>query len=310
MILRKGSVIQRVMTQWLLNPKILGGILLVLATVALWWAFKGIFHEADSLGYAFNIREGGLGMYHPHHLIAMPAVRWFWQAFGFSDILHAAQVHNLLYWIASVLLVYALALRLLGQLSWAVLAGISLVGAFDFIRYSLWVEVYVPATAWMLGGIYVLTLKRKLSGWQWVGVAFCWAMAILYHQSHVLWVVPLGVYAFATHQARKWGLITALSGFLVLTVYLIVIQIMNGKLSWELFQQFVFSYAYAPYESWGSLENLRPMGWVSLFNSQTDVFLHKGSDIFSLITLGVLGWHTYQVRKNFPVLPGASSFLP
>ena len=274
------------------------GVLIAL-TVGMWFAFSGIFHEADSLGYAYNIREGS-GLFHPHHLLPMVVIRWLWETVGFGDVIRVAQVHNLIHWVAVVLLMYALTLRLLGRVSWALLAGLSLILAFDFIRYSLWVEVYVPATAWMLGAMYVLSLKQPLSVLHLVGVAVCWAMAVLYHQTHVLWAIPLMVYSVRTRQILSGGMILVMSGALVLGCYVYAVFIHSGSITWENFQQFVFAYAYAPYDNWGSFQNLKLEGWVSLFNSQTDVFLHKGSDIFSLITLAVLGWNGYQLRKYHP----------
>src|SRR5512137_1766194 len=97
---------------------LLPGVVLALALVAVLASTAALEQSNDSLSYLVKARDGRR-LFHPHHLLFNAAVRALylgldWSA-GVSDVVLAAQVHNLVFTFVALLAVYWIGLRWLGS---------------------------------------------------------------------------------------------------------------------------------------------------------------------------------------------------
>jgi len=88
-------------------------------------------------------------MFHPHHLLFIPIVHFIFLAVsslgGPCDAICAAQFHNIMWAIVTVLSCYFAVRHLLVSNLFGVLAGISLLITQGFWMYSTQADVYIPA---------------------------------------------------------------------------------------------------------------------------------------------------------------------
>lgn len=159
----------------------------------------------DSLTYLQSITDGGVGLWHPHHLV-YNAIGGAWlrlvRSFGVvSDGLKVVAWVNSALGAACAMFCYALlrdraragrTLALAGTLGAAV--------SFGLWFYSVSVEVYVLPLATLLGAAYVL-LSPRLTTSHVLGVGLLNGLAVLGHQVHVMFTVAV-VVVLAGHASR------------------------------------------------------------------------------------------------------------
>jgi len=283
---------------------------LIMAAVAV--AYAGLLYwlratnqTPDGLSYALAVRSG-LEMFHPHHMIYVPVARWIHLVTGIDPI--TATLWQNLFWIVVLGLA---AWRLAGLVfpgRWArILAVGSLLAARGVMIYSVRVETYLPALACLVLATS-LAVERPVRSWL---LAPSVALAILYHQTNVLFVLPLLVLLCPMGETTRWlrdwrratiNLIVAAA--LVIGFYVVGFKYESVPGG---FWNFVLSYARAPIEAWGNWDYYSPTGILTLAGSQanTVVPIPAGASLVGgLVMLGglvfLVTWHIVRVRQKAP----------
>jgi len=255
---------------------LLPGVLLALALVAVLASTAASEQSRDALSYLDKAREGH-ALFHPHHLLFNAAVRALylgldWSA-GVSDVVLAAQAHNLVFTFVAFLAVYWIGFRWLGS-QLVGLVGVALYGSTTAIMvYSSQAEVYVPAVALLgVAGVFFFALvESPTSRGARAGLLVAWVLAVLYHQTAVLLLIPLAVTALMLRRrelARAVAVVSALAGTVVFAAYVVGYRAIAAE-SDEAgsFLGFIFSYAVTPGVQWGSATNIGWSGVIQLLES-------------------------------------------
>jgi hypothetical protein len=217
---------------------------------------RAVNQTPDGLSYAVAVRSG-LDMFHPHHMIYVPVARAIHLATGVDPI--TATLWQNLFW--TMVLAFA-AWRLAGLVFSGRLAKVLAAGALLASRgvmiYSVRVETYLPALA-CLTLATALAAERPVRSWFLVPAL---ALAVLYHQTNVLFVLPLLVLMASGPKGATWstgkgraGLTLGAAACLVLIVYAAGFRIEGAPGG---FWSFSLSYARAPIEAWGTSIITRP----------------------------------------------------
>lgn len=252
------------------------GVMLGLALVAVLASTAALEQSNDALSYLVKARDGRR-LLHPHHLLFNLAVRALylgldWAA-GVRDIVLAAQVHNLASTFVALLAVYWIGRRWLGSRLLG-LVGMAWYGSTTAIMvYASQAEVYVPAAA-LLGvaaAFFLALMDSPTSARARAGLVGAWVLAVLYHQTAVLFLVPVAVTVLVARDralTRAAAAVSALAGAAVLAAYWLAYRVAERE-SGEVksFLEFVFSYAVTPGVRWGSISNFSRSGVARLLES-------------------------------------------
>ena len=171
--------------------------------------------------------------------------------------------------------------------------------------YSVRVETYLPALACLVLATE-LAAERPVRFWLLVPSV---VLAILYHQTNVLFVLPLMV--LLCHGCRGQDLygawrrtaaILILSAALSAGVYLVGFKYDSPPGG---FWDFVLSYARAPIEAWGSFGYFSPAGIQALATSQARMILpvpeqaaFLGGPVMLSVLVFLAVWHIIRLRRR------------
>ncbi|HZW03869.1 MAG TPA: hypothetical protein VFF68_08075 [Anaerolineaceae bacterium] len=279
----------------------------------------------DSLVYALAAKTG-VEVFHPHHLIYTPAIRLLYKALQplcpTCDAVLAGQIHNILWAAVGLLALFALLKRVWNwQVALAATAlFLALRGVWELATQT---TMYVPGAAvlTLLSAVLVTGRPRAmlLSPARTALLAGLLALAVLYHQANVLFVLPLGLYLLAAGGkagGRGWAVVVGLAGLVVLTAYWLVYLASGAEASLAGFIDYCL--AYTSEICLGGLCKASPAGWGSLANLSPDgLKLALGSLAWNLVVvpaqletpaaaalgLGLLalaGWHLRQLVRRAP----------
>ena len=287
-------------------------ILLAICAILL-FATRSAYQSGDSLGYAASARTGGICMFHPHHLIFTPVIHVLHfsilDALSIeSDIITTGQLHNIGWAIVTLLSVYLLVLRLTHHVPLALSATAMLFASLGFLTFTTWVEVYVPALGNLaaLAAVLVYAGDGQLTRARLALSIALLSMAILYHQTNVLILLPLSVYFFLSPARRlhEYFAIVVCSAAIVMTLYIVVYICRSPDRTLTGFTHFCLSYTFHPNPSWGSWSNISVKGVKSLVASQTwNIFLvpwrlRVPIKVFvALVVACVFGWQMFQLAR-------------
>lgn len=274
----------------------------------------------DSLVYALAAKTG-VETFHPHHLIYTPVVRLIYQALSplcpGCDAVFAGQVHNMLWAAVGIAALFYL-LSSLWNTRMALAALVLFVGLRGYWELATQTTMYVPGAAVLITlSAVLLTARPKMGFGRAVLLGVLLALAILYHQANVLFVLPLGVYlAAAGGKAglRPGALILALAGGLTLGAYLLVYLRTAGGFSLAGFIDYCLAYTSeiclgglckASPEGWGALSNLSAGGLQLALGSLVwnVVVLPERLELlaapfFGLGVLALAGWHVVHLARR------------
>jgi 4-amino-4-deoxy-L-arabinose transferase-like glycosyltransferase len=311
-------------------------LLLALSAGLLLFSLRAQEQTADSLDYALSARTGA-GMYHPHHLLFIPIVRLFLHGLARMGIgpdpILAGQIHNILWGIVTTVCLFWAGERLLGSPFGGIVAAFFLLVARGFWLYSTQLEVYVPATGCLaLMTVLLLTQRRdSLRVVQGLLLSFLLALAVLYHQSSLLFCIPLGYWLIRGRgKARAWKNLWVLlpSGALVLVAYLIAFRYtdvetripdvlsVTQRSTLGGFVRFCLAYGFYPQTGWGTFRNvLSVMGIARLVHSQVQCLVTFPWILrfivipgFGLLLAGLVLWHARRSVRGAAEAP-ARRFL-
>lgn len=262
----------------------------------------------DSLNYARLALEGK-DLFHPHHLVFTAAVRVSYFVLGWLtghwDVLLAAQLHNLAFLAFGLLAMFwigwqrldSAAVGWVGMVMWACTAGM--------MTYTTQVEVYVPAIACLAGATAVL-LKERAGKVHLLFIALLWTSGVLYHQTSVLWAVPLFAYLQRKGRTLQAVCISALAGILTIIAYAAAF-LAKGQKGLG-FIEFCLYYVQHGSTTWGTTSN---MGWeglqtlantqwraLSSFPGSPAILMGLALLISVLLFLAVRSWHLKTPEQN------------
>ena len=225
----------------LLLGLLLAGVLFVLRSAG---------QTPDGLSYAIAVRDG-VDVCHPHHLLHGPVTRLIHLATGRGDPLVAGVLHNLVFLVVLGVAAKRLAQGLGAGAAGATLAAAVLLATRGVVFYATHVETYLPALAALTG--FAAAWRERAER---PGPAAAWlVLAVLYHQTNVLAVVP----ALAASSRRRADLRAVLvpAGLVVWATYVAVwgfTGVREGLFAW------LTGYVRADVPAWGSFGHFGPAG--------------------------------------------------
>jgi hypothetical protein len=250
--------------------------LIAIMAAGLLVSFRVSVQTSDSLWYASKAATGEK-MFHPHHLLFVPAVwllhRYFLRPVFSYDVIASGQVHNIIWAAAAVAAVFVLSRRLFPSPPIAWIVSFGLLFSQGFWLYATQFEVYVPALSALACLLVALTASppSRLSLPSLLAIATFLALAICYHQTNALFCIPLCYYLVASRGkagGRAAATVVLSVGLLILSGYLAVFLYSGRPATPAGFLRYCLVYAYAPDPDWGSWANVSPEGLRRLIQSQ------------------------------------------
>lgn len=238
-------------------------LLLGAAFAALYFVLRSAGQTPDGLSYAVAVRDG-VDLYHPHHLLYGPVTRFLFQLTGARDAILAGVLHNLAWLVA---LAWG-AWRLAGRLGWshgaALLAAVTLLSSRGVLFYSTHVETYLPALACLtlLTAHWFAPRRSDLEAAAWL------ALAVLYHQTNVLVIVPLLV--TSSRWRRDFLRVVLPAGLCILALYILAWRWSPTEAG---FVPWVLTYVQADVPAWGALSHFSPTGLAAMGLNQLRMIL-------------------------------------
>jgi hypothetical protein len=268
-------------------------------------------HTFDAYSYAAAVQtKPWRETFHPHHLLYGPlgaAAYQFSQIIGYrGTALLPLQLINVHAGAFGVTLWVVLLRWRTGRTDLALLGGGLLATAYAWWYYAVEVEVYTLAALFLIAGsaLLLLLLDNPLwrRGWIWLGLAH--SGAILFHQTNVLWTVPLllGWSLARWPGATPWTTRLRLLGGYILTSllvvgggYAVVMFGLSGFRSWPQVRAWLFEYAETGF--WGgplSGDTVRRLGegWRLTLTG-------AGGGLMLLAFLAIVGLAAPQLRRRW-----------
>jgi hypothetical protein len=287
-------------------------------------ALRSKGQTADALVYMLSAATGR-ELYHPHHLLYTPIVRFLYlalRALGTgADAILASQVHNTVLAVATGLATFSIVRRWGGSSIGAALTALALLATRGFWAYSTIADVYVPATACLAGVTLLLPRDGEAAlGWKTPVVCALLALAIFYHQTNVLAVVPIAFWYASTRspgKLRALALVLGGAGIVVLGAYVLAYLHSDAQAAMarmgvpsapgflEGFEHYCLSYTFHPNPEWGTFHNVSALGLGRVVHSQAwnvvvfdEATKYVVTGVFALALAIVLGWHVVQAVRT------------
>jgi hypothetical protein len=249
---------------------------LAVASFVLLFATRAATQYGDSLRYIQSARTGD-GIFFPHHILYNTLIRaLFLGAEAVRpgiDALIVGQVHNILWAAVAVVVMFAIVRRMTGSVRWAFVAALGLLVCQGFWEYATQTQIYVPAMAVL--ALLAWTLLRIppsiLSIRDCFLVGGLYVLSILYHQSNVLFAIPMVFFILRKTGLRNWKrllVIVAVSGGIVLLLYIAAFRATDSERTVSGFIRYALDYTYHPAPNWGTWKNISPVGLGYLLFSQ------------------------------------------
>lgn len=288
---------------------------LAVATAVVVFATRTRQQTGDSLSYAFAIREG-VGLFHPHHLAFQPLLRAIWIGFGgfgtdaSTSVLTVAQVHGAV-WAAVGVAAAFVALRRLGLSRGGAAAGAAALA----VAQGYWVlatqaSPYVPSVACLAVAFAVVAGSDDSppSARRLAAASIPWAVAVLFHQAHVMWGVPLiaALVAWSPRRAPRLVLAATLpAAAIVLSAYVAAFWSSGSERTLARFVRFATWYTHAPKPQWGSLDNLSVGAGGELLRNQLwnlvavpSMGVPVATVLFGAVAVVLIGWHVVRIVRH------------
>ena len=288
---------------------LLGGLVALIAYVAT----LTHVHTYDAYSYAATIQTKGFAeSLHPHHLLYGPLGKVVYtsvQALGYSgSALLPLQLVNALAGSCGVAFLIVLLGRTVYRPVLALLGGGITGFAFAWWRYAVEVEVYTLATLFLIIGMLLLQRLHaeptQLRSWMLLGLVH--AAAIMFHQTNVLWAVPV----LTTWHDARWSNPTrakrlkaiasyaAVGAGLTIGVYAIAMYWVSDFDSWAEAQTWFFEYATTGF--WGGTPSFQTL--VDLGNGWSNTWLPAYGGIILLLLGATFAWRWSLIATQFKPL--------
>lgn len=304
------SIASRRRVRQLVHFRVAAPITLFCLTFALYLATLTQVHTFDALSYVTSVeRKPWTEIFHPHHLAYGPLGKLallVGQALGLGGAALPMQTVNALAGALGTTYLAVLVQRVTRRGDLALTAAVLLGSAYAYWYYAVEIEVYTVATLFLLVCLDLLLrllVRPTLRLWVLLGVAQ--GGAILFHQTNVLFCVP--VLACAVHsgtmqpwarRVRDW---LAYSLALALTVglpYLFVGVVVSGFRSSAAFVAWLTEYTRTGW--WGG--PITAAKWADLGAGLADTLAQPGGALLWLLLLGLLVLHLRTLFRASPAL--------
>ena len=288
-------------------------ILISTVTFLLLFTLKTASQTPDSLGYAYKAKTG-VKMFHPHHLLYVPITHAIFLGLtNFckgGDAVLAGQIHNIIWAIITILSTYFIVRHLLSSDLWGLIASVILLITQGFWIYSTQFEVYIPALGALsiLSATLIVRADSKLSFRSVILISLLLTMSIFYHQTNVLFCIPLTYYLMATQGRRRYkvtGMVFLITGLIVSWVYIFVFLQRKSPHTFNGFLRYCLTYTFAPDPDWGTWHNISLSGIANLTRSQLWNLIALPSHssnvplyVFGLILGGLFIWNIIQICRH------------
>lgn len=159
----------------------------------------------DSIVYLNVLDKGDPWNFHPHHLLFYPFMNFYLKLFSFFPSQYVVEGVNAFFGAITMAIFYMILRKRLNlslSESWlfTILGGTS----FGIWAYSTQVEVYMIPLSFCMTSLWVAS-KAQLKGKDVLGIGFFHLLAVLFHQSHVLLVIPLLYLIYQQIHERKFS---------------------------------------------------------------------------------------------------------
>ncbi len=267
----------------------------------------------DGLTYLKPV-ETGIDVFHPHHLGYSPAVQAVnagLKAVGIPiDLITAAQIFNILWAVAALFGAYVLARRMTGSRAWGLGAAFGLLACQGFWEYATQTQVYVPAMG-ALGLVACFAVKRDSRRWSWpsvAGLAGLFILSVLFHQTAVLFILPLAVLTLpAADRASRLRLAAGAlaAGLVIVGLYAAAFLARGEPFTFSGLLRYALHYTYHPAPDWGTWSNIGPAGIAyALFSLLRNILPVVGwwqkiaVAAFGLLLAGLGAWHIRRLASK------------
>ena len=296
-------------------------LLLIALIFAFLYSLRATEQTGDGISYAARIKTGH-DLIHPQHLGYIPIIQAFHLVFSNlsnCDLICSGQIHSIIWAVITLISLYLLLRQLIGSAFGAFLASLFTLVSHNFWVYSTQLEVYVPALGCLtlLTAILYLRCTTSCRISHLAILSGLWALSIFYHQANVIFIVPLGYYIISTQGKMGWrqvGIISVLSGIVVLSGYLFTFWSTNPEKTIGEFFNFTIALAKVPMTDWGSFVPWSKSAILSVITSQFSVFevlpeyfrdLSEPFSKFEILTIAfiigfILLWNIVQCFRRVP----------
>jgi hypothetical protein len=271
----------------------LGGLTL-LALGGLYYSTRTRVHTFDAVSYMWNVEAKPYAeLFHPHHLLYAPlgqAVYRLAQANGYVGHSDAPiQAVNAIAGALGLVFLWRFGARWTRR-PWAALGVALMIGTcYAYWLYAAEVEVYTLSTAFLALALWALVLldDRPHPAWA-VALGVAHGSAVMFHQTNMLFALPLGVFLLSRPALRRIPILSAYAlsaGLTVLIPYSLVAHLSRFP-NWMALYNWLMGYAQTG--RWGGylgIEHL-PALWAGLRNAVSVVPALSGA-VYALAAIGV-----------------------
>ena len=290
-------------------------ILLAVITLTLLFSFRSSEQIGDALFYANAAKTGGLDFISKKLLLG-PILSIFYRTLASitnCDAIFAAQIHNFIWATIAILAIYVTLENLVGSRISAVMAALFMLVTNCFWIWSNQADAYLPVlSCFALLAMLLIRHENTLCNWKHtLLLSAVVAVSVLYHQTSVLFCVPLGIYLLSSY--GRFGLqklmsVLVISGVVVLSVYIAAYCYLHPDRTLTHFIDWTLSGKSGPI--WGTFDNYTIKGFKALLNSQVrniviiphslEVLRKLVKFILAIALTFVLVWNAYRVIKKAP----------
>lgn len=305
---RSSSVSRRRVERFLVPIALFVGVL------AIYLATLTQVHTFDALSYVTGVeRKPWTEVLHPHHLAYGPLgtlALTLGQLLGYEGgAAVPMQTVNALAGAGGVALFYIIVRRVTQRADLGLLAALLLAGAFAYWYYAVEIEVYTVASLFLLFALLLLIEihgRPTYKACVWLGVAQ--GGAILFHQTNVLFCVPVAV-AFlmidwrravalkgrsASRLLSAWAVYAVALALMVGLPYLFAGVVVSGFRSLDAYIAWLTEYARTGW--WGGPLTLDK--WTRLGTGVSETLAQPAGALLWLLLVGLLVAHLQSLIRS------------
>jgi hypothetical protein len=256
-------------------------------------------HTFDALSYVMSVeRKPWTELFHPHHLAYGPLSALalaFGRALGYNgSAALPMQLVNAIVGALGVALFYVTARAATGRTDAALPAALLLGGSYAFWYYAVEIEVYTVATLFLIICLALIIQPIPWSARRCMALGVVQGGAVLFHQTNVLFCIPVAVIALADLRVAKdvrafgsrWGAYAVALALVMALPYLYVMLIVSNFRTIDAMLAWLTEYARTGW--WG-----RPLTTntvVSLGTGLSDTLAQPGGGWFYLALGMAAAW--------------------
>jgi len=229
----------------------------------------------DAVNYAITMEEGTISaLFHPHHLLYNPlgwllfnAAQWF--GHGHIPILHLMVTVSSIFGTLGAILFGAMVFQLTGKKMLALIIPLLLAFSYGYWYSSLNGESYIISIFFLIVCLYLVLMINTGTGQLFiVFLALAHGIATLFHQSHILFLIPVSFFLYKKGGIRTLWSYCFVFAMIVGSVYLWACYLTNNLSSLKDFLEWITRYAQGKPPNFGHFHIVNiPVAIISLGRS-------------------------------------------